>query len=110
MSSDVSYVARGAKMQCSKGSNKELKINLPASHGAYAQGKALMVETDNVVEANITSFGLCEGEKCCPIILGKWTKCEYDTLINGVPALTTDSELICAKGGRITFVTDGQNE
>lgn len=31
-----------------------------------------------------------------------------DTLVDGAPALTTDSTLICAYGGIIKFVTDGQ--
>lgn len=66
-----------------------------------------MVEIDNVVEVNIMFFGLCEGEKCCLIILGKWIKCEYDMLINGVLVLIIDLEFICVKGGKIIFVIDG---
>ena len=109
MSGNVTYVVRGAVMRCSKGSSP-ICINLPASHGSYAKGKPIMIKTDNAVGANIGSFGVCKCTMipCCPAFLGDWMFCKEDTLIKGIPALLKTSMLICAKGGAITFETDGQ--
>jgi hypothetical protein len=37
-------------------------------------------------------------------------KTKDDILIEGEPALTVDSKIICKYGGTISFVTDGQND
>jgi hypothetical protein len=95
-------------MSCSKGSAL-IPISLPESHGAYAKGIPIMVDADNKVGANIGCFGLCVGEPCTPVILGKWKICKNDMFINGDFALIKPSILICAKSGVITFVTDGQH-
>lgn len=108
MSASTIYVVMGAKMECSKGTC-QIGINLPASHGSYAKGKPIMIKTDRGVGTNIGSFGLCEGEPCCPVLLEDWMLCKEDTLINGIPALINTSVLICARAGLITFVTDGQD-
>lgn len=111
MSSSVAYVVMGAKMKCSKGSKEDLKINLPVSHGSYAKGKPIMIKTDRVVGENIGSFEKCKScGECHPEILQDWMFCKEDTLINGTEALVKISILICAKGGIITFETDGQDD
>ncbi len=51
------------KMKCNKGSHKK-RINLPVSHGTYSNRNLVMNESDNVVEKNISSFGICKGN--CP--------------------------------------------
>ncbi|ABR36500.1 hypothetical protein B0H69_004052 [Clostridium beijerinckii] len=115
----TAYVVRGAKMICSKGTDTK-GINLPVSHGAYVNGNPIMIESDNAVGANISTFGICSGscpangssektKKCQIMILNKWMNTKEDTLIEGVPALTTASILICAYGGVIKFITDGQD-
>ncbi|MHC1686035.1 MAG: DUF4280 domain-containing protein [Clostridiaceae bacterium] len=104
---DVSYIVRGARMKCSKGS-VEKKINLPVSHGAYVNEKPMMNKSDRTVIKNITSFGQCTTGKCCPLIFGDWIFCKEDMLVEGKGALTTDSILVCAKGGQIKFIDDGQ--
>jgi len=109
VAADIRYVVRGATMRCSKGS-VPTKINLPFSHGSYVNGKPVMIKTDRIVGTNISPFGLCIGQPCCPMILGDWIKFKKDTIIQGKGALITESVLICARGGQITFVTDGQNE
>ncbi len=123
----TAYVVRGAKMKCDKGTHKK-RINLPTSHGTYSNGNPLMNKNDNVVGENISDFGICKGscpssgditlrkenggsvtgKKCMVKILKEWTNTKDDSLVNGVPALTTDSILICAYGGIIKFITDGQ--
>lgn len=129
MGDKSAYIVRGAKMQCSCGTHKR-KINLPTSHGSYVNGKPMMNKNDNVVEINVPYMGICTGgcqvsaqvvligehgetltgKRCIPMILKKWMNTKENTLVDGKPALTTKSQLICAYGGVITFVTDGQHE
>lgn len=131
MSDSCKYVVRGAKTECSCGSHKR-KINLPISHGSYVNSKPMMNEQDNKVEQNISYFGICDspknpnnetiylahedngstisGKRCCPKILEKWDITKENTKVEGKPALTTKSQLICAYDGIITFVNDGQQE
>jgi len=124
------YVVRGAKIKCDHGSHKR-RINLPVSHGGYVNEKPIMNETDTEANKNITYLGICnsgknpsnekiclinekgqtiEGKKCCPKILSTWLKTKGDTKAEGKAVLTNESQLICAYGGKITFVNDGQKE
>lgn len=109
MGKGPAYVVRGAIMVCSSGSSLT-QINLPASHGSYVNGKPVIVKTDRVVGANIGSFGVCKCTRtpCSPTILSDWMIVKEDTIMDGKPAITTQSVLICGKGGQIRFVSDGQ--
>lgn len=129
MGDKSAYIVRGAKMKCSCGTHKR-KINLPVSHGSYVNGKPMMNECDNKVDDNISYMGICNGgcqgsesvvlvgehgetftgKKCRPMILKEWMYTKENTLVEGKPALTTKSQLICNYGGIITFETDGQHE
>ncbi|AQR94242.1 DUF4280 domain-containing protein [Clostridium saccharoperbutylacetonicum] len=126
----VYYIVRGAKMKCDKGSNLR-KINLPVSHGSYAKGNPLLNKTDSKPVDNIPYFGVCAnegrlpqqiditvinkdgaiqiGKKCMLQIQGQWQNAKGDTLIDGQPALTTDSKIFCDCGGVITFDNHGQD-
>lgn len=126
---DNYYIVRGAKMRCDKGSHPR-KINLPTSHGSYVNGKPMMNKGDNVVEKNVSYFGICSecqegediyligedggtitGKKCLVQIADEWSDAKEETLVEGKAALTTDSWLACSKyGGKITFETNGQEE
>lgn len=124
------YIVRGAKMHCEFGSH-DRKINLPVSHGSYVNDKPMMNMKDNKPVENIAYFGVCtsgnctnsenvdlvkedgqtvSGIKCCPVILAEWLNAKEDTVVDGYGALTTKSQLICACKGKITFVTNGQEE
>lgn len=114
----TAYVVRGAVMACNMGTEIK-RINLPVSHGTYSKGNPIMNENDNAVGANISDFGICRGncpcigsdektKKCQIMILNKWMNAKEDTLVDGAPAITTASILICAYGGVIRFITDGQ--
>lgn len=126
---DNYYIVRGAKMRCDKGTHAR-KINLPVSHGSYVAEKPMMNKTDRK-EKNISYFGICnggcpsnggnicliaengqtiEGKKCCVQILKDWMNVKEETLVEGEPALTTDSVLICKYGGKIKFETNGQEK
>lgn len=104
------YIVRGATMTCDKGAAPR-KINLTQSHGSYANGKPMMNEIDNVPNVNISFFGACavkNGQPCTYASFGKWQNVKEDTLVDGKPALTTDSFLVCTCGGLIKFSTNGQ--
>lgn len=125
----VEYVVRGAKMRCTKSSN-DRKINLPVSHGSYVDNKPILNEKDST-EENISYFGVCDdgdclpdpeeitvidrdgalkiGKKCKLQISGDWINSKDDTLVEGKPALTKDSVILCSNGGVITFISHGQD-
>ncbi|WP_425448047.1 DUF4280 domain-containing protein [Dethiothermospora halolimnae] len=128
MSEKESYIVRGGTMKCKFGSH-ERKINLPKSHGSYINGKPMMRKTDSMFKKNIPYFGVCSvpindgspvitlatdngapvtGKRCIPVLLGPWLKTKNDTKVKGIPALTTNSYLLCGKGGKISFCSDGQ--
>lgn len=130
MADEPRYIVRGAKMRCNHGSHPR-RINLPVSHGSFVNQKPAMNETDSIVDKNIAYFGICSsganpnnetiylvgenggtisGKRCTPKILSHWLLTKEDTLVEGKPALTTDSQLICAYEGKITFLSDGQHE
>lgn len=130
MGDEKYYIVRGAKMWCDKGTN-ERHINLPKSHGSYANNKPMMNKKDNVVGKNIKYFGVCNGscpsgsgdiavidangnnavgKMCLVTILKEWQNTKDETLVKGEPALTTDSYLVCEYGGKITFTTTGQED
>lgn len=124
------YVVLGAKMSCSKGSN-ERKINLPISHGSYVKDKPILNKSD-CTDKNIKYFGVCKGgcfkeehtitvigkdgkvttgPKCEPLLeASEWLKTKDDTLVEGKPALTTESVIYCSRNGNIKFVTSGQED
>ena len=123
------YVVRGATMACACGSHKR-RINLSASHGSYAGGKPMMNDTDCQPFDNIPYFGTCNsgenpnhtiihlvgehgeiasGKPCVPTFFNQWMMTKADTLVEGRAALTTESQLVCAYGGIITFASNGQN-
>lgn len=130
MSDEKYYIVRGAKMICDKGTN-ERHINLPKSHGSYANEKPMMNKKDNVAGENVKYFGVCTGDcpagdgdiavidmhgnnavgKICQVkILKEWMDTKEETLVKGEPALTTDSYLVCEYGGKITFSSTGQED
>lgn len=130
MADNSFYIVRGAQMFCDQGTHKR-KINLPVSHGSYVDGKPKMNKKDCVFDENISYFGICNGEcpagdgdiylvsekgetitgkKCCFEAYDYWQECKEDSLVDGQAALTTDSYLVCAYGGKISFITTGQEK
>ena len=131
----IEYIVRGAKMKCSCGSNTR-KINLPVSHGSYVKYEECGTEkpilnADDKTEENISYFGVCPlhgkeddkidviddngslitNEKKCKLELGdEWLLTKDDYLVDGKPALTTESIMFTKCGGIITFKSSGQND
>ncbi|OXM85376.1 DUF4280 domain-containing protein [Paenibacillus rigui] len=130
MAENEYYIVRGAKMQCDCGSHKR-RINLPESHGSYVNGKPMMNEDDKQFTVNVPHFGICKspsnqtgdtiyliseegatisGPPCRPMLLEKWMKTKASAKVEGKPALTTESLLVCGHKGQITFVNNGQQD
>ncbi|GFN32146.1 DUF4280 domain-containing protein [Paenibacillus xylaniclasticus] len=126
---DSSYVVRGAKMRCQYGTHAR-RINLPASHGAYVNGKPKMNEEDCRLTVNIPHFGICNcpnnpntstvyliaedgqqisGRPCEPKLPSRWSNCKEEARVGGRAALMSDSIIYCYYQGSITFLDDGQN-
>jgi hypothetical protein len=130
------YVVAGAKMFCNKGSHFR-RLDLPRCHGVYLREKAATNEDDRVPMVNIQPFGVClsdrntsemmqtshredmlpfgnvplpiVGARCTPSVSHKWIDAKEDSLVDGKPALTIRSTLLCHRGGGvIAFVNDGQ--
>ncbi|EHS57787.1 DUF4280 domain-containing protein [Paenibacillus kribbensis] len=110
----ISYVVRGAVLECECGSNPNI-LNLPMCHGAYIQGKPLMNVGDSKNIVNIpATFGVCEalGEPCQPQVNMEWLNGKNDVLIDGKAVLTSDSYVMCMKHpqGIIYIADDGQQK
>lgn len=131
------YLVRGALLACDCGTHAR-KLNLLQSHGIYINDKAQILESDCVVEENISYFGICHAEtkpkgaenitlvkygeagkdgatvagcKCRPEIIGKWRGCMEKNLLQGdEKTVTTDSFLICRCGGLIQPLSSGQED
>jgi len=134
---DESFVVAGAVIHCHCGSHMR-QLDAPYCHGVYLRGKPAMNITDSVFEDNIPKFGVClseenphdvvetsqedmmfpfeggvdiplEGYRCIPELSGDWEDGKEDVLVDGEPALTTESVLTCEHGGVIYFINDGQD-
>lgn len=94
--------------KCSFGSREEY-INLPVDHGVTAMttGQPLLNANDHKYEGperNIHGYRLCKRIGICrPRTPKVWIKTANKHLIEGAPALTEKSELMCMHGGIITF-------
>ncbi|GMA98765.1 DUF4280 domain-containing protein [Pelosinus sp. IPA-1] len=105
-----SYVVRGAKVTCSKGTSPS-QLDLPRCHGVYLQDKPQLNIMDYQPGANIMPFGTCLKPglpPCSPSILGPWTDGKKDVLIEEQQALLNTSVNFCVQGGVIKITKDGQ--
>ena len=105
----VEYTVMGARLKCNFGSVPGFFL-IPIPKGATIKGKPIATELDFIPFVNIPSFGVCKnkGMPCTPATTIPWEKTKTDMRIMEVPAVTTESCLICALGGRITVETSGQ--
>ncbi|MCL1989457.1 MAG: DUF4280 domain-containing protein [Defluviitaleaceae bacterium] len=133
---EESFVVAGAVIHCHCGSHMR-QLDAPYCHGTYLLGKPALNVADSVPGDNIPSFGVClseenphevvktsqedmmfpfecgvelplKGRRCIPELYGKWEDGKEDVLVEGEPALTTESILTCGHGGVIYFINDGQ--
>lgn len=104
----ISYVCRGAQLECDKGSKPSL-LDMPSSHGVYRKDTPQMNIQDFKPMVNIMSFGLCDmtGNDCKPNT-GVWVGGKADVLVENQPALLSNCTTSCTLGGKIKIITDGQ--
>ncbi len=105
------YIPYGSRCKCSCG-NMENYLSTDKGHGVLYVQNPLMNANDHEVGINITHFGECKmlksailkmPEKCKPILPTPWINVNKDYIIDGAPALTSDSLLACYEGGVISI-------
>ena len=118
-------VCMGAMMQCSFGAAPSTLAVLPANKVLTATPDANIM--DNKPIANIPPFGTCSSMSnpvvaaataaalgaltpmpCVPAIPAPWAPGSPTVLIANMPALNSDSKLMCAYGGVIQITNPGQ--
>lgn len=83
--------------------NKKIEINDGTN--------AMQVPTDESCENFAPPSLPIQGRLCTPMLGEKWCDAKEDTLVDGLPALTTNCTLACCYGGTegvIGFMDDGQ--
>jgi len=97
-----------------------LDANIPPFGGCRAEGNprdAVIIEdAEDLLPLPTTECGTefaipdmpFEGPLCVPKLGLKWCDAQEETLIDGVPALTTQCTIGCCYGGLIMFMSDGQ--
>ena len=118
-------VCMGAMLQCSFGAAPSTLAVLPANKVLTATPDANIM--DNKPLVNIMPFGTCSSlanptvaaataaalgaltpMPCVPVIPAPWAPGSPTVLIGNMPALNSDSKLMCAYGGVIQIVNPGQ--
>ncbi|MCY1075153.1 DUF4280 domain-containing protein [Archangium lansingense] len=118
-------VVLGAMMQCSFGVAPSTLMVLPANRVLATTPAANIM--DNKPLMNVLPFGMCQSPSnptvaaataaalgvltpmpCIPATAAPWVPGCPKVLIGNMPALTSDSKLICSYGGVIQIVSPGQ--
>ena len=71
-------------------------------------GMCQLVANPMVAAATAAALGVLTPMPCIPVPAGTWTPGNPKVLIGGLPALTSDSVLMCAWGGLISVTMPGQ--
>lgn len=120
-------VTNGAQLTCMFGQVPSTLSVLPAGQPVQASSQLVAKITDMQPMANIPSFGMCvtlsnpqvaaatsaalgvlTPQPCIPVITAPWTPGSPSVSVGGTPALTGDSQCVCAWGGTITITSPGQ--
>ncbi len=118
-------VCMGAMMQCSFGVAPSSLVVLPANKVLTITPDANIM--DNKPMVNILPFGMCSSMAnptvaaataaalgaltpmpCVPVIPAPWVPGSPTVLIGNMPALNSDSKLMCAYAGVIQITNPGQ--
>lgn len=110
-SASQTYVVEGAALSCSLGSDQS-SLQLPKGHGIFIKGKKRANIADHTGGMNILSFGSCSRSDppppCAMATVMKWVNGKENVLVDSEPALQSSSLNLCAYGGVISIVTNGQ--
>jgi len=120
-------VVNGAMMACSFGTTPSALTVMPAGQPVQGGGQLVARITDMAPNANIPPFGMCvtpsnpqvasataaaQGvltpQPCIPVTAGPWAPGSPTVSVGGTPALTSDSQCMCAWGGSISITSPGQ--
>lgn len=71
-------------------------------------GMCQLVANPMVAAATAAALGVLTPAPCVPAPAGTWTPGNPKVLVGGLPALTSDSVLLCAWGGVISVTMPGQ--
>lgn len=119
-------VCMGAMMQCSFGVAPSSLVVLPTSQ-VLAGGPPAATIMDNAPIVNVPPFGMCTSMAnptvaaataaalgvltpmpCVPVTAAPWMPGSPTVLIGNMPALNSDSKLMCNWGGVIQIVSPGE--
>ena len=107
----TTYVVDGAKLRCTKGTTRSI-LKLHATRSVELCGSKQANVGDCRPVDNVQPFGACKAifpPKPCLPVLAAWSGGKEDVLVESLPALLSDSTLICNAGaGIITIDDDGQ--
>jgi len=106
-------------MMCSFGTAPSNLIVLPTRR--VMVGAPIATIMDNVPMVNIMPFAMCRSPTnpatkptgvglCVPLIVAPWMPGVMSCLIGGVPALDSNSRLMCNWGGIIQILSPGQTK
>ena len=107
----VSYVVDGARLSCSMGASPSNLGVLP-TRKVKLRGSLRANIGDSKIAINIRPFGVCKAtsppKPCTPACV-MWLGGKTDVLVENLPALLSNSKLLClAGGGTIKIDDDGQ--
>lgn len=120
-------VYSGAMIQCTCGATPTQLLVMPTpAEAANFLGKDSPANmTDNVAYMNIQPFAVCSSAAnptvvaasaasgtlvptpCQPAIVSPWSPGDPQSLVRGAPAITTSSTCMCAWGGVIMILSQG---
>jgi len=105
------YVVEGATLACTLGGNQN-RLQIPNEPNIYINGKKQANIADHIGGFNIMSFGPCSRSipppPCIMATANKWVNGKPDVFVNDEMALLNTSINLCACGGIISVVDDGQ--
>ena len=105
------YVVSGARLKCTFGTTPAT-LNVPIPRTLKINGKNVANQMDCIPIVNVGCFGKCNmvptaPKPCTPA--GYWVNTSTKVSVDGMPALTTDSNMICTCGaGLISIESSGQ--
>ncbi|HYG86099.1 MAG TPA: DUF4280 domain-containing protein [Azospirillum sp.] len=120
-------VCAGAMMTCTMGATPSSLVVLPMNR-TTAGGPPAANIMDNKPMVNVPPFGVCRSpanpqvaskipvpppgvikpQPCIPCTVAPWMPGAPTVLVGNMPALTSDSKLMCMWGGMIQFTMPGQ--
>jgi len=105
------YVVEGATLTCTLGSNLN-QLQIPNRRCILINGKKQANIADHIGRFNIISFGSCSRSipppPCINATINKWVNGKENGFVDDEQALLNTSINLCACGGVISIVNDGQ--